>query len=78
MEDFIQEIHFDCDTVWKNEYVSKLFSITDNEELLDFVIGQQESDDYGDGFTEKGGWCAKKSLKFLKWKLSTETNWLNK
>ena len=76
MEDFIQEIHFDCDTVWKNEYVSKLLSITNNEELLDFVIEQQQDDVY-DGFTEKGRWFADKSLGFLKWKLSKETNWLN-
>jgi hypothetical protein len=76
MENFIQEIHFDCDTVWKKDFVdNELLSIKDNEKLLDFVFDKQEPDYYDGCFTTKGEFYAKKSIQFLKWKLS-EINWI--
>lgn len=77
MENFIQEIHFDCDTVWKKDFVdNELLSIKDNEKLLDFILSKQEPDEYDGCYSTKGEFYAKKSVQFLKWKLSTETSWL--
>ena len=73
---FIQEIHFDCDTVWKINFVNnQLLPITDNEELLDFVMSYQIPDDYDGCWTKIGEWEKYKSLQFLKWKLS-QAGWL--
>jgi len=75
-EIFIGEIHFDCDTVWKRNFVdNQLLPITDNEELLDFVISYQLPDDYEGCWTTIGEWKKYKSLQYLKWKL-LQSGWI--
>ena len=70
MIDFIQDVHFDCDTSWKHEFVDELLSIEDIYDLVDRVMIEQHPDDYDGTFTEEQKFFADKSYKFLKWRIS--------
>jgi len=65
---FIQELHYNCDTTIKLEYVNDLLQMN-NEDLLDEAFNAQAPDEWDGMFTKQGAWEKQKSIEILKYKL---------